>query len=207
MRSGLAAMKIRAVSTGAALVLACAGIGACGGSGKPSVAFPPGAYAALPQPELAMDYDRDSDAYPHERDVDGPFPTVAGPVEAAAVGRVLATYYASLAARRYAEACRLVSSGLAESVAEDYGPNPGRESAATERCPRVAGYVFGSQLDRLRAESASLKVREVRLYRRAAAVRLTFGPREGSEYMYMLRERGAWRVAMLLATTQGIIVN
>ena len=50
-------------------------------------------------------------------------------------------------------------------------------------------------------------VREVRLYRRAAAVRLTFGSGNGDEYMYMQHERGAWRVANLLAATQPIIVN
>jgi hypothetical protein len=207
MQSGFAAMKIRAVSTGAALVLACAALGACGGSGKSSASFPPGAYVTLPQPELAIDYDRDSDAYPHERDVDGPFPTVAGPIQAAAVGRVLTTYYAALAAGRYAEACRLMVPSLAESMGEDYGPHAGRESAAAESCPRAAAYVFGGELGRLRAESASLKIREVRLYRRAAAVRLTFGAHEGSERMYMLHERGAWRVARLLAGKERIIVN
>ena len=206
MRSGLAAIGIRAAPVGAALALACVALVACGGAAKPSSRFPPGAYATLPQPELAGDYDLDSDSYPHERDVDGPFPTLASPAQAAAVARVLTAFYAALAAGRYAEVCGLVEASLAESLGEDYGPHAGREFAATESCPHVAPYVFGRERARLRAESGPLRVREVRLYHRVASVRLTFGG-GGDEYMYMQHERGVWRVGKLVATEQAIITN
>jgi hypothetical protein len=171
----------------------------------------PGAHAggaALPQPELSIDYDLDSDVNPHEPDVDHvPLPDVAGPRVAAAASRLVRSYYAAAASGDGARACALMSSPLAESVVEAYGSQAETVGAGAETCAQVTSDIFRHEQERLRQANAALRVVEVRTMQREASVRIAVRGSRKSQYMLLVSERGAWKVGKVLPSEQRIEVN
>jgi len=164
--------------------------------------------AALPQPELSIDYDLDSDVNPHEPDVDNvPFPHVAGPRVAGAASRLVRSYYAAAAAGDGARACALMSSGLAESVVEAYGSKTETVGSGRETCAQVSAGIFRHEHERLRRADAALRVVEVRTMQREASVRIAVRGSRKSQYMLLVSERGAWKVGKVLPSEQRIEVN
>jgi hypothetical protein len=192
---------------------------ACGNAQREALhgsrAAVPVARAALPQIETRGDEDHDSDRYPHElpdRDEvpyykTEPFGHPASTAEAQAAAAVLRRYYADAAHGDGAAACRLLYSTRADSLSGDYtgllGPTRGRNTT----CAGVLSGVFGRLRRRLRLDSAMLRVGAVRVDFNHASAQLDFGGARRPHYIALQRERGAWKLAMLLDVGQPVGVE
>jgi hypothetical protein len=188
---------------GAGFVLALVCVGACGGKTVRAPGAVGTATATLPQIELPADDDLDSDAYKGERDVDHVlFPRIASPVGAHAATLVVKRYFAVAARDDGAAACSLMYSALAEATAVAYERETGTPAARNEACAVAVSSVFARMRRQLRAESATLRVDEVRVLGRQASVRVTFAAERPSRYVSLERERGAWRVSRILPIEQ-----
>ncbi|MGC2374861.1 MAG: hypothetical protein WA484_13395 [Solirubrobacteraceae bacterium] len=177
--------------------LACA---ACGGAGSEPRSSSTGALrAALPQIEFKADADSDSDKYGTEPDNENEMlGHPAGAVEAAAVATLVRRYYAAAATGDGAAACKLMYLPLAESIAEDYGVQSGSPGLRGETCAAVMSKLFKRSHGSLNADSATLKVAAVRVERNRGAARLGFQGKKPGRYLLVHRERGGWKIDMLL---------
>jgi hypothetical protein len=168
----------------------------------------PASTATLPQPELKIDAELDSDSYPGEPDNDNNhvFGHAADGATTRSVTKLVKRYYAAAAASDGAAACVLIYSPTAESIPEAYGGAPG-SAAADESCGRVMSRLFEQFHGRLRIDSARLKVAAVRIMGSKGSVLLSFGERKPRHYLLLHRERGAWKVDALFANEQPIYVE
>jgi hypothetical protein len=187
------------------LGLACS---ACGGAGQntgsaprssSTVAERPAESATLPQVELKGDADDDSDKYGTELDNENE--ALGHPADAAdaqAVTTLMRRYYATAAAGDGAEACRLMYLPFAESIAGDYGGPSGPPGLRGGTCTEVMSKLFKRSRGRLSADSATLRVATVRVDRNRGFARLGFLGRKPGRYILVHRERGTWKIDMLL---------
>jgi hypothetical protein len=194
-----------------ACVLLVSVSGACGsgcGQGHEASRQPAStvASAALPQIEIKSDVDLDSDSYP-----DGPpdnehaaFGRPAGAAQRQAVAAVVGRYYADAARADGAAACGLVYSTRAESASEDYADvlPPAKRRGAS--CAAVLSALFRRLHGRL---SAPLRVGSVRVEFNSASVQLHFRGQRSPRYIEAHRERGAWKLGMLLDTDRTVGVE
>jgi hypothetical protein len=186
------------------------GLSACGGSVTSPGASPSSTAAAavthgpatatLPQIELLGDDDMDSDRYPHEVDDESEaFGHPADVTDTREVTALVGRYYAATARDDGASACRLLYSVLVESVPEDYGQAAGLRGAT---CAAVLSKLFKGV-----HEHAALRVRAVRVDLDRGVAMLGFAGVGDARYIMVHRERGAWRIDMLVAATQPIGVE
>jgi hypothetical protein len=199
----------------ASAVLLSLGSAACGGAGRgatPVSQTPSNAAASgltLPQPELKIDAELDSDSYPGEPDNDNNhvFGHVANAADARAATALVKRYYAAAAAGNGAVACSLIYSVMAESIPEDYGRLSGTPSPSGKSCGLVVSNLFKHLHKQLSVDNATLKVAAVRVRGSKASVFLSLGGMKPKDYLELHRERGAWKVDRLLGTEQPMYVE
>jgi hypothetical protein len=170
------------------------------GSGKNSAVFQPpaAARAVLPQIEIGSDVDDDSDSYPREPpdNEDAQFGRPASSNDARPLASLVRRYYADAARGDSAAACRLLYLTRAETVAaEGYGGTAGRLGGS---CAHALSSLFRQLHGQLSADSAALRVGAVRDEFNTASVQLFFGRGRSARYIEGHRERGAWKLGMLL---------
>jgi hypothetical protein len=207
MRAPLAPAAV--VSLGVYLS-ACGGVPATPKTGASTMRIhgPRTADVTLPQPELSIDYDLDSDVYRGEPDQEKmPFPRMSDQRARSSISVLVKRYYAAVARGDGALACRLMYSAFAESIAEDYGRSAGTSAVSAGTCAAGASNVFKRFRRQFRAKSSTLRVIEIGVWHRAAVVQFDFEGSKRSYYMNLQRERGAWKVDMLLAGEQPVEVN
>jgi hypothetical protein len=111
-------------------------------------------------------------------------------------------YYADAAHGGLRAACRLLYAPRAEATAgEDDArtPNPRPSLAA---CARFLSQLFAQNPALLRAQAATLKVGAVRSEYNKASVQIYLGHPAVAYYMEAHRERGAWKLDMVLAANE-----
>jgi hypothetical protein len=179
-------------------VLLASVAGACGSERERAGAASSPVPAALPRIQLGSDVDEDSDSYPHEPP-DNEHALPGHPAAAADVRSLAALvrrYYAYAARDDGAAACRLLYLTRAESVAaEGYGGTAARLSGT---CAAGLSSLFRRMHRQLSADSSTLRVGTVRDELNTASVQLFFGRGRPPRYIEGHRERGTWKVGMLL---------
>lgn len=185
-------------------VAACA----CGDSRKqPSRAAssPAAARVTLPRIETKDDPDEDSDKYRYQKDYDElpyyrnePLGHPASPADARGAAAVVKRYYADAAREDGASACRLIYSPRAETIHDELDGAPGPPGKRRVTCGFVLSRLFRAMHSRLRADSATLRVGAVRVEFNLGSVQLHFAHVKLPHYIEVRRERGAWKMSMLL---------
>lgn len=165
--------------------------------------------ATLPQPETRNDPDLDSDTYPGEPDNDNNhvFGHVASAADRWAAVTLVGRYFAAARTDDGAAACGLMYSSMSEAMAEDYGSLAGSPYMHGGTCAAVMSGLFKHIHARIVAESATLKVAEVRVRGKYASVRMGFGTAPAKFYLELQRERGRWRLDRIIPTEQSIYVE
>jgi hypothetical protein len=192
-------------------VLACgaarSGTGRAGAQGAPS--------ATLPKIETKGDPDDDSDRYPKQTaDVDEvpyyktePFGHPADPADARAASALVRNYYFDAAHGDAPAACRLLYSTREEPMTgEDQARGLHLRSPAAA-CAVVLSELFGEQRAALRAQDATLKMGAVRTEYNRASVQMYFGRPPVANYIEAHRERGVWKLEMVLAIDRPVGVE
>lgn len=194
----------------ATVALLSIGLSACGaGKATHGVSSNAASGVTLPQPELKVDAELDSDSYPGEPDNDNNhvFGHPASPADMRAATALVKHYYTAAAAGDGGAACALMYSPLAEEVPEAYGGLLSSSSPRGKTCAVVMSGLFKHLFKGLRADSATLKVAAVRVRGNHASVLLGFNGRRPADYLGLHRERGAWKVERLIGTEQSIYVE
>lgn len=164
--------------------------------------------ATLPQIEVKGDAENDSDSYgpPEEDNENGQLGQPASAADAQAIAAVVKRYYATAARDDGASACKLLYSSMVESVVEDYGrPPAGPPNLRGNTCAVVLSKFFALMHSLLRAESATLRVIAVRVDLNRGSAQ--FEAAKSNRYILMHRERGAWKINMLLGMRQRVGVE
>lgn len=192
------------------LVLACGGAHRSGG-GVSDSGERARAAAALPQIVVAGDEDEDSDRRLHEPpDLDQtpnyptePFGQPASAAESRRVAATVARYYADAARGDGAAACRLLAQARAEAAVEESAPSvpEGR------RCAHTLSQLFAQEHKLLGAERGSLRVTAVRVEFNRASAQLRFAHASAPHYIGLHRERGVWKLQMLLDIEHPVYVE
>jgi hypothetical protein len=159
--------------------------------------------AALPQIELKGDPDSDSDTYPGEPDNEHELlgrPVRAG--DARAVAALVRRYYAAAARGDGAAACRLIYAPTAEAIPAVYGGPGGPAYLRGKTCAAVLSKLFRHYHKRLSAEDTALRVVAVRVYLTRGSAQFGFGGKKPTRYIMVHRERGAWKMFMMLDVGQ-----
>jgi hypothetical protein len=157
---------------------------------------------ALPKIETKGDPDDDSDKYLGQNDYDElpyyknePFGHPASPADARAAAAVVKLYYADAAREDGPAACRLVYVPRAEAVPDELEGSPGKGRVT---CGFVLSRLFREMHSRLSAESSTLRVGAVRVEFNQGSVQLHFAHVRLPHYIEVHRERGAWKMGILL---------
>jgi hypothetical protein len=184
-------------------VVACGGARAGAGGSTAGASAPLASRTALPQIETKADPDEDSDKYPKEQpDRDEvpyyrnePFGYPADAADTRGAAAVVRRYYADAARGDGAAACRLLYSPRAEAMAgEDVGPASGHRGT----CAGSLSRLFRQMHAHLSAEEATLRVGAVRVEFNQGSVQLRLAHVKLPHYIEVHRERGRWKLAMLL---------
>lgn len=203
-------------------ILACAllalGTLACGetsgGSGK-HTSVDSASVAALPKIETKDDPDDDSDKYPKQQpDRDElpyyktePFGHPADDADARGAAALVKHYYADAAHADAAAACRLVYAPRLEAMVGEDSARSLHLSRPDAACALVLSQLFAEQKAMLRAQDATLKPGAVRTEYNSASVQIYFGHPPAPYYIEAHRERGAWKLDMLLALDRPVGVE
>lgn len=200
-----------------AATLLSVALAACGRSGRGAggsasgvsnyvVAAGPGGApaAALPQIELKGDPDSDSDTYPGEPDNEHELlGRLARARDARAVAALVRRYYAAAARGDGAAACRLLYAPTAEAIPAVYGRPPGGPAYLRGKtCAAVLFKLFEHLHKRLSAEDTALRVAAVRVYLTRGSAQFGFQGKKPTRYIMVHRERGAWKMFMMLDVGQ-----
>lgn len=128
---------------------------------------------------------------------DGAVPTYGHPASAAdtqALTALAKRYFAAATAGEAAKACSMITSVLVKAIPEDYGRAPGPVYLRGSTCQAVMTHLF----KHVRAQlAASTVVTGVRVNGSQAHVLLGSTTMPAS-YLFVERERGAWKIAGLL---------
>jgi hypothetical protein len=205
-------MKITLTSLVCALLAAC--LLACGAShngagaqGSPTV--------TLPKIETKDDPDDDSDNYPKQlpdRDEEPyyenePFGHPANPADARAASALVRSYYYDAAHGDAPAACRLLYSTREEPMTGEDRARALHLSSPAAACAIVLSQLFGEQRAMLRSQDATLKMGAVRTEYNRASVQMYFGHPPVAYYIEAHRERGAWKLDMVLAIDRPVGVE
>jgi hypothetical protein len=166
---------------------------------------PTAARVALPQIETKGDPDDDHDKYPGQKDYDEspyyknePFGHPASPPEARGAAAVVKRYFADAAREDGASACPLIYSPRAEVIPDELDGAPRPPGKRPVTCGFVLSRLFREMHSRLSAESATLRVGAVRVEFNQGSVQLHFAHVRLPHYIEVHRERGAWKMGILL---------
>jgi hypothetical protein len=182
----------------AALVGVC--LGACGSArdGTGSASRSSSKRLALPTIENLTDEDYDSDKYPHEPDNEHEvFGHPANARDARLVTTLVKRYYAAAAHEQGAVACGLLYSVFAEAVVQTYGGPGGSPSLRGDTCAAVLTKLF-KQLHRRLSNGTTARVAAVRVNFNFASAQFGFDGMKPTQYILAHRERGAWKMYVLL---------
>ncbi len=173
MKSLLALLTIALLSLGAA---------ACGSSNK---------HTGLTTDEVGTPKAFDSDDAPvrfygHEADA----------ADRQAITALLTRYYAVAARGDGAEACPMIDSLIAETIAEDYGELPALRG---KTCTTVVSKLFAQHHQQLTVDSATLEVTGVRVEGGRALALVRFAKAPVPDYIAVHREGSVWRIWELFA--------
>jgi hypothetical protein len=202
-RSGHIATRLPAALCVSALLVL--GASSCGGSGA-TAGSPSGAdgvdgsatHLALPVIEITKDDDDDSDKRPHEADNESEvFGHPADATDTRLVTELIKRYYTAAAHENGASACRLLYSVFAEAIPETYGSSTGPPGLRGDSCAVVMTKLFKQQHRQL-SGGATVKVATVRVDMNRAVALFGFDGRRATHYRLAHRERGAWKLEMLL---------
>jgi hypothetical protein len=182
---------------------------ACGGSGGDSEKQSSAHSAPLVElPKIATkaDPDEDSDNYPKEQpDRDEvpyyktePFGHPADAAETRAVATVVGRYYADAAREDGATACRLLYAPRAETIAAEYGGLSDTENKPGATCGSGLSRLFKQLHGLLSSESAGLSVSALRVEFNKGSVQLRLAHVSTPHYIEVHRERGVWKLDMLV---------
>jgi hypothetical protein len=180
-------------------VTACGGAGKGDGSasqGSSSVTATTAVSSATPIGRgLGRDADGDKDKNNNNRyDSDDNFGHEASTTDKLAVTSLVKRYYAAAAEGDGTKACLLISSILAESVAEEYGRLPALRG---DSCAAVMSKLLEWHRQELAADVARLRVTKVQVDGSQGWVLLSFG-RRYERRMLVHRDSGAWKIDALL---------
>jgi hypothetical protein len=117
------------------------------------------------------------------------------------VSELVTSYYAAAAAENGESACALLDRSMAGSVAEDYGQLagfPARSPGLT--CARVMSKLFAGSHKKLVAESASLRIPQVRLRSKGGYALLSFATTNEPRELTIVREGHTWKISSLFDT-------
>lgn len=206
-----------------ASLLACAllalGVLACGGaSGDSEKHAPEGSLpaAALPEIEVKKDADGDSDRYPAQRRSDRdevpsyrtePFGHPADRADARALVALVRRYYADAAHGSSLDACRLLYGPRSEATAGEDDARTPNQRPSLAACARYLSRLFTENPGLLRAQEATLRVGAIRDEYNKASVQLYFGHPAAAYYIEAHRERGLWKLEMVLAVNRPVDVE
>jgi hypothetical protein len=189
------------------------GLAACGGAGANSSVSgassrgvatggaPIGAasVASLPQIERKGDGEGDSDTYGHEPDNENElFGRPAPRADVRAVAALVGRYYAAAARDDGASACRLIHSTLATAIPKDYGGTAGPAYLRGRSCGTVMSKLFRHYRRRLSAEGAGTRVIGLRAEFNLGVAQLRLPGAKSARYIMVRRERGMWKIDMML---------
>ena len=184
-------------------MLAC---GTNGGDSEKQSSVHSASLAALPKIETKDDPDDDSDNYPKQQpDRDEvpyyktePFGHPADAAETRAVAAVVGRYYADAAREDGAAACRLLYAPRAETIAAEYGGSSGSASKHGATCGSGLSRLFKQLHGLLSSESAGLSVSALRVEFNKGSVQLHLAHVSTPHYIEVHRERGLWKLDMLV---------
>lgn len=202
-------------------LLACGllavGMLACGGSGGGGrqTNGNSSALASLPKIETKADPDDDSDKYPKQlpdRDEvpyykTEPFGHPADAMDARAASALVKRYYADAARGDAAAACPLLYAPRLEAMAGEDNAHSLPSSPAGAACALVLSKLFAEQRAMLRAQDATYKPGAVRTEYNSASVQMYFGHPPAAYYIEAHRERGVWKLDMVLAVDRPVDVE
>jgi hypothetical protein len=185
------------------------------GDGKKQTSVNSSPLAALPKIETKDDPDDDSDKYPKQlpdRDEvpyykTEPFGHSADPADARAASALVRNYYADAARGDAAAACRLLYAPRFEAMAGEDSAHGLPPSKAGTACLLVLSKLFAEQRTMLRAENATFKPGAVRTEYNSAVVQMYFGHPPAPYYIEVHRERGVWKLDMVLALNRPVGVE
>ncbi len=179
--------------------LVCVGLGACGGgSASGTSASESAGRQTLPRIEVTEDADEDSDKYGSEPDNEHEaFGHPADATDARLVTALVKRYYAAAAHEDGAAACGLLYSLFAESVAETYGEASGSPSLHGDTCAQVMSKLF-AQMHRRLSDGTAVRVAAVRVEFDLASAQFGFAGMKPTRYTMARRERGVWKLDLLL---------
>ncbi|HEX4115897.1 MAG TPA: hypothetical protein VHY18_08490 [Solirubrobacteraceae bacterium] len=183
--------------------LAC-GASGCGSEKQSSLRSAP--LATLPKIETKDDPDEDSDKYPTEqpdRDEVPYFKTEplghpADVAETRAAAAVVKHYFADAAHEDGAAACRLLYAPRAETVAAEYGSANSFASKPGATCSSGLSRLFKQLHGVFAGESAGLSVSALRVEFNQGSVQLHLAHVSTAHYIEVHRERGVWKLGMLV---------
>jgi hypothetical protein len=200
-----------------AVTLLALGVTACGGAGKTTSQASSGATSAAtrehatvtapasepPENFTKADADKDGDitaipAGDNDNAREFNYGHAASSSEQRAITTLLKRYYAAAAAGDGGRACTMIYSTIVESVAEDYGQQPGPAYLrGGKTCPAVMTLLFKHFKSRLTADLPRLKVIRVRLVQHHGLAILGFGSFPERQ-IPVGREGSSWKVQALL---------
>jgi hypothetical protein len=189
----------------AMLTLGTLGCGKTGGdSEKHSLRSSPA--AVLPKIETKTDPDEDSDRYPKEQpDRDElpdyktePFGHPADAADTRAVTALVKRYYADAAREDGAAACGLLYAPREETIAAEYGGSGSATGKQSVTCGPALSGLFKELHGVLEADSAKLRVTAVRVELNRGSVQLHLAHVSVPHYIGVHRERGVWKMEMLV---------
>lgn len=115
-----------------------------------------------------------------------------------AIAAVVREYYAAAAADDGARLCSLLYSLFAESVADDYGHEPGPPALRGDSCRVVLTKLFRQRHRQQVAELAALRVTGARIQYHKGLALLSFGSAGPPSYIAVKRERTVWKIDVLV---------
>lgn len=203
--------------TCALLAVAAVACGEAHSGGKPASArsAPIAARVALPEIETKGDPDDDSDRYPKEQpDRDEvpdfktePFGHPADAAETDAAAAVVKRYYADAVREDGSAACRLLYAPRTETIAAEFGGSTGSTSKHKATCGSGLSRLFRQLHGLLRSESRGLGVSALRVELNKGSVQLRLAHISTPHFTEVHRERGVWKLDMLVDINHPVIVE
>lgn len=123
----------------------------------------------------------------------------ASSADTRAITAVTRTFYSAAAKDSGTVLCSLLYSLLEETVAEDFGHEPGPVALRGNSCAVVMTKLYRQDHRRHVAEFAKLRVTSARISYHQALALLSFGESKPSSYIALKRERSIWKINALVA--------
>lgn len=149
-----------------------------------------------------LDGDKDNDSpgssrYDSDNDEVLTFGPAADPVDRAAIGALIKSYYAAAAAGDGRRACSLTYWLFAESIVEEHHRGKGPRSLRGNTCAQISSKLFAQRHRELTEDVAALEVAAVQVKRKQGFVLVRFGKKR-ERIVLVHRDNGVWEMNVLL---------